>query len=273
MTLQELKNSYHVLKRDNCDYLLFVPTTYGYGFHAAISYNSKKQIVSFNGNDYKNINILNDAIKQWQDSLPFSVRHYDPTLRENVKVSGCINEYLTSIGFKRVDRSWHGNGDIYTMSTMNPYFIEDTIITMQVDVEEDSTNGSVMCTSDKTSGFTRNSFVDLEDAIKTINSMIEPMILCSASGLVEALNKMSDLRQTNDKMGEMVVIDYKTFNTHTFNLRDKVIASLEKTLARLKGEKVEDDDDDDYVLIHKTGLTNMMSTKKYLTNDYSEYNG
>lgn len=176
---------------------------------------------------------LDNALKEWEKSLPFSVENYNPMFNEKYRTERCIGDYLQSIGFV------YNRCDSFTKSTMyilnhyNPYFSKQVAVEMLVKVDDSGKNGSISLHCQRNSSFVTSDFDSLEEAIATINSLIEPLLLCGASELINKHNKMSKQRKKAN-LGEIITVNFRTLQTHSEELKAKTIEALEEALKRLK---------------------------------------
>lgn len=240
MTLKEIKAKYFVLE-DN-----FVKNKYSlhnnvygsgtYSMHkyiGTITYNSKKQIATFNDVEYKNIELLNDAMIEWGNSLPFNVEYYDTAFRVGVKEKFCIHSYLVDCGFNKTE---YGNS--YVLKTVNPYFGASSALSITYKVDDDKTSGIIMLTPNNNNASTwiEIKFDDLEDAISKLNEHLKPFFVTYSGSLLHYNSKLNNM-MANVPLSTKTTMDCDTMRIYEDDLMDKTISELEKTLSILKSIK------------------------------------
>ena len=238
MKAQDLKDAYYAVRIDGRYDLYDKDPKSGcrscHKYLGSVVYDSKNQSVMFNGQRYTTIQALDNALKEWEKSLPFSVENYNPMIREEARAGMCISEYLERISMER--KYWISpNIDAaYILKTHNVYFGEQALAELTLKVNEDGKSGEIGLFHDScNNAYVSAKFSSLENAIESINSLIEPLLLCSVSKSMELHSKMSRARSSVD-VGSLNVIDYKTFDTYSERLKDKIISELEEALKRLK---------------------------------------
>lgn len=199
----------------------------------SVVYDSKNQSVMFNGQRYTTIQALDNALKEWEKSLPFSVENYNPMFNEKCRTERCIGDYLQSIGFVDYGIDGFTKSLMYILNHYNPYFSKQVAVEMFVKVDDNGKNGSISLHYRQSSSFVTSDFDSLEEAIATINSLIEPLLLCGASELINKHNKMSKQRKKAN-LGEIITVNFRTLQTFSDDLKAKTIDALEEALKRLK---------------------------------------
>lgn len=243
MTLKEIKAKYFVLADIfvNNKYALH-DNVYGSGtcsthkYIGTITYNSKKQIATFNDVEYKDIELLNNAMIEWGNSLPFNVEYYDTAFRVGIKEQHCIHEYLVNCGFSR-DKY----GDSYELKIVNPYFGVSSALSISYKVDDDKTSGIIMLAPNNKDICTwiEIKFEDLEDAISKLNEHLKPFFISYSGNLLHYNSKLNNM-MANVPLSTKTTIDYKTMRIYEEDIMDKTISELEKTLNILKTIKEKD---------------------------------
>lgn len=241
MTLKEIKAKYFVLA-DNFvknKYSLH-NNVYGSGTYSThkyigtITYNSKKQIATFNDVDYKDIELLNDAMIEWGNSLPFNVEYYDTAFRVGIKEKLCIRSYLLDCGF---DETKYGNN--YVLKTVNPYFGTSSALSITYRINDDKTSGIIMLTpnnNNNASSWIEIEFENLEDAISKLNEHLKPFFVTYSANLLHYNSKLNDM-MANVPLSTKTTMDSQTMRIYEEDMMDKTISELEKTLNILKSIK------------------------------------
>lgn len=238
MKAQDLKDAYYAVRIDGRYDLYDKDPNSGsrtcHKYLGSVVYNSKSQSVMFNGKRYTIIRELENALKEWEESLPFSVECYNPIIREEARTRMCISEYLERIGMERKYCISPNVDAAYILKTHNVYFGEQALAELTFKVNEDGKSGEIGLFHDScNNAYVSAKFSSLENAIESINSLIEPLLLCSVSKSMELHSKMSKARSCAD-IGNLNIISYKTFDTYSVGLKDKIISELEEALKRLK---------------------------------------
>lgn len=240
MTLKDIKAKYFVLA-DNFvknKYSLH-NSVYGCGTYSThkyigtITYNSKKQIATFNDVDYKDIELLNDAMIEWGNSLPFNVEYYDTAFRVGIKEKLCIRSYLLDCGF---DETKYGNG--YVLNSVNPYFGTSSALSINYRVNDDKTSGIIMLkpNNDNISSWIEIEFENLEDAISKLNEHLKPFFLVYSGNLLHYNSKLNNM-MANVPLSTKTTMDSQSMRIYEEDMMDKTISELEKTLNILKSIK------------------------------------
>lgn len=241
MTLKEIKTKYFVLADNfvNNKYALH-DNVYGSGtcsthkYIGTITYDSKKQIATFNDVEYKDIELLNDAMIEWGNSLPFNVEYYDTAFRVGIKEQHCIHEYLVNCGFSRTKY-----GDRYVLKSVNPYFGTSSALSINYKVDDDKTSGIIMLTpnnNNNISTWIEIKFEDLEDAISKLNEHLKPFFIAYSGNLLHYNSKLNNM-MANVPLSTKTIMDSDTMRIYEEDLMDKTISELEKTLSILKSIK------------------------------------
>ena len=179
----------------------------------------------FNDNYYTTPDELMEAIRKYNETLPFEPDIYNPAFRKHIGIELALHDYLTDAGFKM------------SRNINNEYILEDTygyeLCQISFDIKDDSTEGIIRKPVPGTFKWTECPFHDLESAIGACNSLLSSYLLLTNSMVTHVLSKLTTSRASEvfDK-----TFDIKTLTIYTENSKEKAIKRLEEELARLKGE-------------------------------------
>lgn len=239
MKAQDLKDAYYAVRIDGRYDLYDKDPKSGssscHKYLGSVVYDSKNQSVMFNGQRYTTIQALDNALKEWEKSLPFSVENYNPMFNEKYRTERCIGDYLQSIGFVYNGCDGFTKSSLYILNHYNPYFSKQVAVEMLVKVDDSGKTSSISLHYRQSSSFVTSDFDSLEEAIATINSLIEPLLLCGASEFINKHNKISKQRKKAN-LGEIITVNFRTLQTYSEDLKAKTIEALEEALKRLKEE-------------------------------------
>lgn len=239
MKSQELKDAYYVI-RDGSRYDLYDKAERSgnrtnHKYVGSVVYDSKTQSVSFNGKKYLDISSLNDALTDWAKSLPFSVENYNPSLNEKCRISYCLDDYLSSIGFVYDGLEKMTKGSAYSLKSSNPYYPKQEAIELILHIDDDGKGLVALIDGSDEYRAVHSEFNGLEEAIGAINTVIEPIMLCIASQMVKHYSNISETRKKHN-IGVLCTVDWRKMESFNEELKPKLIASLEEALKRLKEE-------------------------------------
>lgn len=195
-----------------------------------ISNNGDKYV--FNDTYIDTIPELVKAMDKYNATLPFSPEIYDPTYRKNYQIEMALYDYLTSIGFKRLQQV----GVYKEIFELFDAFCQK-ICAIEIETIEDTTTGVVRrWVYQSTNGHRviEVPFKDLDSAIGACNSL-----LASYSSMlnVQMLNMFKSM--TNARASIMLdsTFDMKKASLETKDARQQAIEYLEEELKRLKETK------------------------------------
>lgn len=168
------------------------------------------------------------AMDDYNKTLPFDIEIYNPVYRKNYFIDQAVRQYLESVGFEIA--LW----DSYKGTTYNlKDAYNENLCVINVEVEEDTTKGTVCRQFQDSSRWTEVSFTDLDSAIGACNSIIAMHLACLNARAMKTLNGLTESRAScvlNKKF------DIKTLAVYTEDAKQKTIEYLEAELKRLKGE-------------------------------------
>ena len=181
------------------------------------------------------INHFAQWVFEFANKLPYPSDFYDPLCRKVSNLHRKIDYYLKSIGFTNTHFSYGYDMHDYVLNNIHPYSKSIGSITLSIKFNEkdnDDLSGDIIMDTSHSSYVTKK-FNGLDEAIASINAIVEPILLNYSSKALSTYDKLTDSR-ANLSETEMTHIDYESFNTHTENMRDKTIAALENALNMLK---------------------------------------
>lgn len=182
----------------------------------------------FNDNPYDDVNSLILAMKEYNNTLPFSTDVYDPNYRKHCHIEYALHDYLASLGFKM---DWEHMEATYSLDDM----YGDTICCITFEVKEDTTEGSVTKIINRKDKYTLSRidipFTDLDSAIGACNSLLSMYVLQLTSKTMSVLNNMTKSRASSILIK---TFDMRTLTEYTENEKQHVIEYLEKELEQLK---------------------------------------
>jgi len=165
--------------------------------------------IIFNGQLYETAKSLCDAIKAYNESLPLSIRYYDPLMTKRNATICALEDYLVKIGFK----------ESYSENMVRSFRLDSVygfpLIALKVSIcndmmSRDREDGMIV---DARTSFGNScdklifgEFTDALDGIKVINSLIEAAMLSDMSKQLQMLEKLSPERRYES----MESFDYAT---------------------------------------------------------------
>ena len=183
---------------------------------------------------YEDAKSLICAMDKYNATLPFSPEIYDPTYRKNCQIEMASYDYLTSLGFKKLNDL----GIFKDIFILNDAY-EQKICELEIETVKDTTRGVVRrwIYQNKWDGkVIEVPFINLETAIGAINSQLANYTMLLHAQLLNLYEDMTKERAT-------IVLDNtydKAKGTSQYkDARQKTIEYLEKELKRLKGEQYE----------------------------------
>lgn len=185
----------------------------------------------FNDDFYNTIPELIEAMDKYNATLPFSPEIYDPNYRKNYQIEMAVHDYLTSLGFKKINKRGVYR-DIYELYDV----FEQKICAVEIETVEDTTKGVMkrhVFQSESSYRLIEVPFNDLDSAIGACNSLISTY---STMLNVQMLNVFKTMTEARCSIMLDNTFNLKTFSIDTKDARQQAIEYLEKELKRLKGE-------------------------------------
>lgn len=180
---------------------------------------------------YDDIKSLIDAMDKYNEALPFSPEIYDPTYRKNYQIFMACYDYLTRLGFKKVNKV----GVYRDVFILNDAY-EQNICELEIETVKDTTKGVIrrwIYQNLWDGRVIEVPFISLETAIGAINSQVANYTTMLQAQLLNLFDDMTNERAT-------IMLD-NTFNINKGSqeykdARQQTIEYLEAELKRLKGE-------------------------------------
>ena len=176
----------------------------------------------FEGERYGCVSDLVDAMKSFNERLPFDAEIYNPMYRKHCMIEMALHDYLESLGFKY---NWNGNR----------YYLEDgygqVVLEIRFEVKEDTTTGSVTRRILGSDSWVESPFTDLDSAIGSVNSIVSSYCVMMNAITVSVLGKLTDSRASEVYNK---TFDMKSLSVYSEDAREKAIALLKEELNRLE---------------------------------------
>lgn len=224
MTRNDLKTKYNIIG-ENKDIMLFRKhgeKTYGIGYCGNITLKNGKVI--FNGKTYSDLETLDNALVEWEKSLPYPVDTYCPMTRESYRTESRILWHLTEkMGFEASKSGWEAGLYVRSVGPNSQ---------LRFKVRQDLENEKVDITS-QFGGMTFTQSVDnAEDGIAVIDSIINSSVLMEAKDMVDIISACGE-KVTAD-VEAFIPTKENFFGIKQVSFKDLMIARLESILAQLK---------------------------------------
>lgn len=253
MTLKDIKQHFHVIG-ENGVYNLYDPNLnsskyMNYRYLCTIHYNYRVgQVKVLNPRhdempdmeylcffDKKvNVDHLVKTVYDVANSLPYPSEFYDPSYVEDYKTMMKVDYYLKSIGFEYNSRGYNWNSYHYVLNKIHP-FAKRAYINLELEFDKDARTGIIKEHLGSYS-WTEAKFDGVDDAIAKINSIIEPVLLSTATFALKVEDNMSNVRDnlSNVELKAIDVSDLTNIKSYTENMKEKTIKALEDALKQLK---------------------------------------
>ena len=226
MTRKYIKTKYNFIG-ENKDMMLFRKQgefTYGIGYCGNITLNNGKAV--FNGKSYNDLETLDNALVEWEKSLPYPVDTYCPMTRESYRIKSRIVWHLTEkMGFEHSKSGWDAGVYVRSIGPNSQ---------LRFNVRQDLEDGKVHITSEF-GGMTFMQSVDnAEDGIAVVDSIINSNVLMGAKDMVDIISACGEKITT--EVEAYVPTKENFFGMKKVSFKDLMIARLESILSQLKGE-------------------------------------
>lgn len=223
MTRKDLETKYNFYGQNDNIYLYRKKGDYDYGIGYCGNISLKNGKAVLNGKSYSTIEDLDNALREWESSLPYPVDTYSPMLNELARVEQRVTWYLTEkMGFKGESHDW----EYMYVKYIGPAFK----INFQFKREKESVVimnrlGGIMFSQEIT---------DAETGIAYINSIVNSIVLMMAKDMIDAMSvcdtkistEIEAYVPTNENILGIKKVDFRQF----------MIDRLEPVLKQLKGE-------------------------------------
>lgn len=183
----------------------------------------------FQDRPYESVESLVGAMDKYNTTLPFSPEVYDPTYRPNHQIEMAVYDYITSLGFKRIQPK----GSIQEMYELNEAFGQK-VITIELITNKDTSEGIIrrwVYNNQESAQMIDAPFKDLESAIGALNSLLAAY--CSMLQ-VQMLNMFKNMTTARCSIMLDSSFDMKRADMQTKDARQETIEFLEQELKRLK---------------------------------------
>ena len=226
MTRKDLQEKYDIFGENNdiCLYRKKGEYTRSIGYCGNISLKNGKAV--FNGQTYATVSELDNALREWENSLPYPVDTYNPMKREICRVEEQIIYYLTDVlGFELSSRDWN---TLY-VKNVGPSF------RLEFEVGLNHNDKDLVSIVSKYGAYTFTQDVsDTESGIAVISSIVNSECLQMAKDMVDVLS-VCDAKVTSE-INAYVPDKTAFFGFQKANFKDMMIDRLETVLKQLKGE-------------------------------------
>lgn len=229
MNRKDLQDKYNIIG-DNDDICLYRKSgeySRGFGYCGNIKLRNGQAI--FNGKHYKDVEILDKALREWEAILPWPVDTYNPMMRKGSVLEDRVAWYLTEkMKFNRVWGDW---------STSYSYTKEiGTNSSITFNLERSRIDDDKITISKQFGPYTFiQEFTDADEAVAMIASLVRQDVLQMSSGMVEALSVCPDTDVP--EIRAFVKTKSNIFGFEETDFKSVMISMLETELKRLKGEQ------------------------------------
>lgn len=226
MTRAQLQTEYNIIgdNKDICLYRKRGEFTYGCGYCGNISLKNGKAI--FNGNSYSYIDSLDDALRDWEASLPWPVDTYNPMLRKSAALLSRVSWYLTEkLGFEVCTKNWNVS---YIKKIGTDYRISFELEDKKLDSD------SITIVSRFSDFVFMNDYSDVDEAVAMISTIVKTEVLSMSSDMVDLLSRCPETEIPN--IDTYVKSNRNIFGYEKADFKSVMISLLENELRKLKGE-------------------------------------
>lgn len=225
MTRKDLQEKYNIIGNNNDISLYRKKGEYDYGVGYCGNIQLKNGKALFNGNSYKDIDSLDNALCEWEKSLPWPVDTYNPMIIKSANLESRIIWYLTKkLGFKQSMEKWQ----IRYVKNIGP----SCQLYFEIDRGRRGMSEDTLTLITSYGGVYFTQEVDNADsAVAMISAIVRENIFQMSSDMVNTLSILPDTDVPSDI--EAFVED-QSFKKVDF--KTTMIALLEKELKKLKGE-------------------------------------
>ena len=226
MTRKDIETKYNFFGK-NKDIMLFRKRgefTYGIGYCGNITLKNGKAV--FNGKTYNDLETLDNALVEWEKSLPYPVDTYCPMTRESYRIESRIIWHLTEkMGFEHSKSGWDAGVYVRSIGPNSQ---------LRFNVRQDLEDGKVHITSEFAGMTFMQSVDNAEDGIAVVDSIINSTVLMGAKDMVDIISACGEKITT--EVEAYVPTKENFFGMKKVSFKDLMIARLESILNQLKGE-------------------------------------
>lgn len=226
ITRKVLSEKYNIIG-ENKDIVLYRKKEDIHYSNRGLGYCGNVQLVNgkviFNGKKYSDIDSLDNALIEWENSLEFPIDTYNPMMREGAKLYSKIDWFLCEkMGFKTKVINWES---YYIKSFGIDFALK---FTLKNSYEDESVN--ITCSFGGIH-FTQN-FTDVNEGIALISTITQNCVLSMAKDVVDALAVIPKERTT--EIETFVNSNKNIFGIEKVSFKDLMINMLERELKALK---------------------------------------
>lgn len=225
MTRKDLQTKYNIIG-ENKEINLYRKQgefSYGVGWCGTIALKNGKAV--FNGNAYTTVADLDNALVEWEKSLPYPVDTYSPMTRPSYKVDSQLTWYLTEkLGFVCKHTEWN----VRYAKEIGPAF------ELSFKVEQDTKNESVRISSTFGGITFTQEVTDTETGVAIISAIVNGECLSMAKDMVDLISACDE--KVSGDIEAYVPTKQNIFGVAKTSFKEVMIDRLEKVLAQLKGE-------------------------------------
>lgn len=229
MTRKDLQEKYNIIG-ENKDIMLFRKSgeySYGIGYCGNISLKNGKAVFNdFNGQSYSDLETLDNALVEWEKSLPYPVDTYCPMTRESYRIDSRIVWHLTEkMGFEHSKSGWEAGAYVRSIGPNSQ---------LRFNVRQDLENEKVDITSEFGGMTFTQSVDDADDGIAVVDSIINGSVLMMAKDMVDVISACGE--KVTTEVEAFIPTKENFFGIKKASFKDLMIARLENVLKQLKGE-------------------------------------
>ena len=224
MTRKDIGAEYNFIGK-NEDMMLFRKSgkfSYGIGYCGNITLKNGKAI--FNGKPYTDLVSLDNALVEWEKSLPYPVDTYCPMTRDSYRTESRIVWYLTEkMGFEASTSGWNTGLYVHNIGPNSQ---------LSFNIRQDHDNEKVNITSNFGGMTFTQSIDDADKGIDVINSIINGSVLMMAKDIVDIISACGEKITT--EVEAFIPTKENFFGLKQVSFKDLMIARLENVLTQLK---------------------------------------
>lgn len=225
MIRKELKEKYNIIGENSDISLYRKPGEYHYGVGYCGNITLKNGKAIFQEKSYSTIADLDNALRDWEKSLPYPVDTYNPMMNEGYKIYSQIIFYLThKLGFKVNNSDWHQS----YIKEIGPSF------RLQFSIKQNYDENNVTITSSFGGMTLMQKVNDTQTGIEIISSIVNCEALQMAKDLIDTISICDE--KVNKDIDAYVKDNSNIFGYRKVNFKDVMIEKLENILKQLKGE-------------------------------------
>jgi hypothetical protein len=226
MTRKDLQEKYNIIGNNDDISLYRKRGEYDHGMGYCGNISLKRGMVVFNGIQYSTIEALDNALREWEKSLPWPVDTYNPMMRRCAVLEDRVIWYLTEkMGFKTISSNWQVRYSKEIGINSSISFIVD-----RAGMKDEKI--TIVCPFGPYT--LRQEIADVDEAVAMISSIVRQQVLQMASGIVEALSVCPDVEVP--EMEAYVKSNRNLFGIERIDYKSMMVSLLEKELKKLKEE-------------------------------------